>query len=305
MSSSQAISKIQRLSEVKCREWAERPTINPITGKSIIIDGPTYNALKERCLRYNITLPDAAAGIFSRGNSSADPAPAANISNAATTVSSAASSASVETKNLTAGWKRPRPTRERDAMAIVELIGKQIASSIKTLVTAQNADPVNGLKRVKIIKLFKNLPYYRPYIDSINNEEIFNTPYESVRFSRIRYLLENNAFKSYRIGAYTSERLMRLVDPSAPKVLVMLHKVFTFINSLIAQDNTGPYRINSNAIAREILAAIRPHLAEAQRKVDNLNIALVMRRVSQNMQAPDANELGANITGLMLARRRV
>jgi len=226
-SAAKSASKIQRITEAKCREWAARPTMNPLTGKPIEIDGPTYNALKERCLnKYNIALPPAAAGVFSRGNS---PDPAAPVSSE----SSSASSASVETKNRTAGWKRAVPTTEAGALAIVDLIGKQIFKGIKALITAQNNDPVNGLKNFNVATIFKNLPYYRPYIDSINNAEIFDSPYPNIRIMRIEGVLSKYV-KAYNfigpnasvICGYTLERLRRLIDPTAPKVIVILH--FTF-----------------------------------------------------------------------------
>ena len=285
-------SRIQRITEARCREWAARPTVNPITGKPIEIDGPTYNALKDRCLnKYNIALPEAASGLFSRGNSP-DPAAAAVASSPA-----AASSASVETKNRTAGWKTSVPKTESAAIAIVEKIGDQIWKGIKALVTAQNKDPVNGLKSFNVAKIFKNLPYYRPYIDSINNEEIFDSPHANIRMMRIGGPLIRKALHKHQAGAYTPQRLVRLVDPNAPKVIVILHKVFTFLQSLeLAQ-------YGHNAEITNVLNAIRPHLAEAQRKVDNLNIALIMRRASLATQTPGADELATNVAALMLTRR--
>ena len=45
-----------RIKIEKCREWAVNPTVNPLTGKTIKVNGPKYNELKEVCLRkYNIT----------------------------------------------------------------------------------------------------------------------------------------------------------------------------------------------------------------------------------------------------------
>jgi len=283
-------SRIQRITEARCREWAARPTINPITGKPIDLDGPTYNALKDRCLnKYNIALPEAASGVFSRGHSP-DPNAAATASPAA------ASSASVETKNRTAGWKTSVPKTERAAITIVEKIGDQIWRGIKALVTAQNKDPVNGLKSFNVAKIFKNLPYYRPYVDSINNEEIFDSPHATVRMMRIENPLIRKALHKYQAGAYNHQRLVRLIDPTAPKVIVILHKVFTFLQSLQAQ-------YGHEIVITDVLNAIRPHLAEAQRKVDNLNIALIMRRASQATQTPGAHELATNLAGLMLTRR--
>jgi hypothetical protein len=92
--------------------------------------------------------------------------------------------------------------------------------------------------------------------------------------------------------------LVRLIDPSAPKVIVILHKVFTFLQSLHVAQYGHEIDIT------DVLNAIRPHLAEAQRKVDNLNIALIMRRMGTRMsEAPGANELGNNIARSMLTRR--
>jgi len=297
MSSSTAAksaSRIQRITEARCREWAARPTINPITGKAIEIDGPTYNALKERCLnKYNIGLPEAASGVFSRGNSP-DPNAVAIVASS----SKAASSASVETKNRTAGWKTSVPKTESAAIAILEKIGDQIWRGIKALVTAQNKDPVNGLKSFNVAKIFKNLPYYRPYVDSINNEEIFDSPHANIRMMHIERPLVRKALHKYQAGAYNHQRLVRLIDPSAPKVIVILHKVFTFLQSLHVAQYGHEIDIT------DVLNAIRPHLAEAQRKVDNLNIALIMRRASQATQTPGANELGNNIARSMLTRRQ-
>jgi hypothetical protein len=264
-----------------------------MTGKPIEIDGPTYNALKERCLnKYNILLPEAASGVFSRGNSP-DP-------NAVTTTSPiASSSASVETKNRTAGWKISIPTTERAAIAIVEKIGDQIWRGIKALVSAQNNDPVNGLSSFNVAKIFKNIPYYRPYIDSINNEEIFGNMNATIRIIRIKDILITKALHKSR-ERYTQARLIRLIDPNAPKVIVILHKVFTFLRSLEPPGQS----IYTDMEITAVLNTIRPYLAEAQRKVDNLNIALVMRRMGTRMnETPGANELGNNITRSMLTRR--
>lgn len=49
-------STTNRIKIEKCREWAANPTVNPLTGKTIMVNGPKYNELKEVCLRkYNIT----------------------------------------------------------------------------------------------------------------------------------------------------------------------------------------------------------------------------------------------------------
>jgi hypothetical protein len=51
-------SRIMRISEAKCNEWIANPLVNPITGANIVENGPTYNALKERCKKkYNVRLP--------------------------------------------------------------------------------------------------------------------------------------------------------------------------------------------------------------------------------------------------------
>jgi hypothetical protein len=295
MASSAAKSalKIQRITEAKCREWAANPTINPLTGKSIELDGPTYNTLKERCLtKYNIALPAAAEGVFSRGNSP-DPAAAA-----ASSSPESASSKSVETKNKTAGWKKPIPKTQAAALAIINLIGQQIWTGIKALVTAQNNDPVNGLKNFNVATIFKNLPYYRPYIDSINNEEMFDSPYATIRLMRIEDPLMRKALHKSQAGTYTQARLVRLVDPTAPKVIVILHKVFTFLLSL-----HGTYGDIVEITA--VLNAIQPHLAEAQRYVDNLNMALLLRRARNATNTLGADELTANIARLMLTQRPV
>jgi hypothetical protein len=109
--------------------------------------------------------------------------------------------------------------------------------------------------------------------------------------------LIRKALHKYQAGTYNYQRLVRLIDPSAPKVIVILHKVFTFLQSLHVAQYGHEIEIT------DVLNAIRPHLAEAQRKVDNLNIALIMRRASQATQTPGAHELATNLAGLMLTRR--
>ena len=42
-------AKIKRFTEQKCLEWAENPTVNPATGRSIEVGKGTYNAIAERC----------------------------------------------------------------------------------------------------------------------------------------------------------------------------------------------------------------------------------------------------------------
>lgn len=283
-------SKIQRITEAKCREWAANPTLNPITGKNIDIDGPTYNALKERCLnKYNIALPSAVVAL----DPGAAAGPAASSSKSSSV--SSASSASVETKNKTAGWKRPVPKTPAAAFAIIDLIGSQIWSGIKILVRAQNKDPVDGLKNINITKLFKNFPYYRPYINSINTDEIFENTTEVMRLVRIGSRLINLAIHQYR-GGYSLERMLRLIDPTAPKVIVMLHKVFTFLHSL-----EGQYGFNREI--HNMLVALQPHYAEAQRQVDNLNLAILLRRARNATNTLGADALTRDIAGLLLTRR--
>lgn len=47
--------RIKRIKEEECQEWARNPTVNPLTGAEITVDGPTYNDIKEICLeKYNI-----------------------------------------------------------------------------------------------------------------------------------------------------------------------------------------------------------------------------------------------------------
>jgi len=42
-------ARINRLSEPECGEWAARPTVNPVTKRGILLDGPTYKAIARRC----------------------------------------------------------------------------------------------------------------------------------------------------------------------------------------------------------------------------------------------------------------
>ena len=288
-------SKIQRITEAKCREWAANPTINPLSGKEIDINGPTYNALKERCLnKYNIALPSALVA----------PEAPAGPANSSSSSASSASSASIETKNKTAGWKRDVPKTKTGALAIIDLIGQQIWNGLKALVTAQNKDPVNGLKNFNVSKVFKNLPYYRPYIDSIvNNQAFFDSPEENIRFMQIEDPLLRKALRRHQSGSYTEERLVRLVDPNAPKVIVILYKVFTFLQSLNHVHIYYYYIHPINSVITAVLNAIQPHLAEAQRQVDNLNIAILLRRARSATNTVGADALTRDIAELLLTRR--
>lgn len=63
-SAAKSSARIMRISEAKCNEWVSNPLINPITGAAIAENGPTYNAIKERCdQRYMIRLPGVNYGI--------------------------------------------------------------------------------------------------------------------------------------------------------------------------------------------------------------------------------------------------
>ena len=52
--SSPSIARIQRISREKCEEWAQNPTQNPITGRTIQVNNGVYNALREACARFGI-----------------------------------------------------------------------------------------------------------------------------------------------------------------------------------------------------------------------------------------------------------
>jgi hypothetical protein len=63
-SSAKSSARIMRITEAKCNEWIANPLINPLTGAAIAENGPTYNAIKERCdKRYMIRLPGVNYGI--------------------------------------------------------------------------------------------------------------------------------------------------------------------------------------------------------------------------------------------------
>jgi len=55
----QLAEKIKSMSEAKCMEWAENPTINPITGRSIGLHKGIYTAIADRCKTLGIVLSGA------------------------------------------------------------------------------------------------------------------------------------------------------------------------------------------------------------------------------------------------------
>ena len=63
--------RINRLSEPECGEWAAAPSVNPLTKRGILINGPTYKAIARRCHeRYGI-----APGAGSSRGASEEPLP--------------------------------------------------------------------------------------------------------------------------------------------------------------------------------------------------------------------------------------
>jgi hypothetical protein len=215
------------------------------------------------------------------------------MSSSASLASKQKSSPSVEELNQTAGFRGIRPpTTEAGAKAIIEKIGTQIWTGLKSLVTAQN-NPHKGLATFNVRKIFKNLPYYQPFIDKIIADGFYDNEWT------ISNILEIKSFHMYEGGVtYTPTRLVRLIQRDAPQVIVILHKVFTFMKKNLSQ-YSRPVHITA------VLAAIQPLLAEATRKVDNMNLLLVLGRRANDMasQHNDANELATNIARLMITRR--
>ena len=46
------MSRTTHLSKVQCEAWLANPTVNPKTNRSIDVNGPTYNMIKEHCSKY-------------------------------------------------------------------------------------------------------------------------------------------------------------------------------------------------------------------------------------------------------------
>ena len=65
-------ARINRLSEADCAQWAARPTVNPLTGRSIEVNKGTYNAIAKRC--------SDAFQILPAGSPSPDPSPGPSTS---------------------------------------------------------------------------------------------------------------------------------------------------------------------------------------------------------------------------------
>jgi hypothetical protein len=57
-SATKSDAKIRRITEAQCNEWIGNSLINPLTGASIVDNGPTFTKIKNRCFeKYNIRLP--------------------------------------------------------------------------------------------------------------------------------------------------------------------------------------------------------------------------------------------------------
>ena len=69
-------ARINRLSEPECGEWAAQPTVNPVTKRNILLDGPTYKAIARRCQEsYGIAPGGRASASTSASDSSESPEP--------------------------------------------------------------------------------------------------------------------------------------------------------------------------------------------------------------------------------------
>jgi hypothetical protein len=159
----------------------------------------------------------------------------------------------IDRKNLTAGWKREIPKTKEEALEICKLIGKQISRGLDALIKANNDDPVNGLRKFDTSKIFKNLPYYEPYIDTIKTNPPapppINQNIEPIYEHQIVKVLYNEAFniptndREYSILNETGlnirhpkykypEKIINLIKPrSFNNVNNILNKVFTFLDN--------------------------------------------------------------------------
>ena len=50
------MSRSLKLTKAQCEAWVANPTVNPKTGKSINVDGPTYTMIKTHCITHGIQL---------------------------------------------------------------------------------------------------------------------------------------------------------------------------------------------------------------------------------------------------------
>jgi len=83
-SAAKSDAKIRRITEAQCNEWIGNSLINPLTGASIVDNGPTFTKIKNRCFeKYNIRLPGEnydEASASSSSNSAPGSAAAATTS---------------------------------------------------------------------------------------------------------------------------------------------------------------------------------------------------------------------------------
>lgn len=64
-------SKPKLITEDQCQKWAISPTVNPLTGRMIKVDGPVYNKLKNACAAYGINIPSPSGSfkeVYKCGN---------------------------------------------------------------------------------------------------------------------------------------------------------------------------------------------------------------------------------------------
>ena len=220
--------------------------------------------------------------------------------------SSSSSSASVETKNKTAGWKVKEPETEAAAESIIKKIADEIYKGIKSLITAQNDQNAgkkgkeNAYTNFNVRKIFKHLPYYQPFINNAREKGLLG---QELMFTHHRYrsLLVTNSFKIHKLGGYTRERIGELITDNTPyQVIVILHKVFTFLHNNV----TPNYYVTDSQYIDAVLNRITPQrLQEAQRQYDAMNILLIANRQRHQIQHPDIDSL-AGVLGAMTIDRR-
>mgnify|MGYP003338169674 FL=1 len=217
--------------------------------------------------------------------------------------SSSSSSASVETKNKTAGWKVKEPQTEAAAESIIKKIADEIYKGIKSLITAQNDQNAgkkgkeNAYTNFNVRKIFKHLPYYQPFINNAREKGLLG---QELMFTHHRYrsLLVTNSFKIHKLGGYSIERIGQLITDTTPyQVIVILHKVFTFL-----RNNVAPHYDTDSQYIDAVLNRITPQrLQEAERQYDAMNILLIANRQRRQIQHPDidglAGVLAANTIG--------
>ena len=47
---------IKQITKAQCRTWKSEPDVNPMTGRTILIDGPTYTKIQKECSTFGITI---------------------------------------------------------------------------------------------------------------------------------------------------------------------------------------------------------------------------------------------------------